>query len=225
MSALRALCKNTPTLPREGEALCKTKNLTSNSTIRRIIVLAICILHLTLSGWGQNAVVHSGTKKNANNTTANEHKEHKEHKKQRGKATYYSKRATGAKTSNGSRLHHDSLTCAHRTHPFGTKLKVTNLKNKKHTIVTVTDRGPYGRGKIVDLTHRAAKEIGMLHDGVATVEIEVYEPVIYPEKPKDIQFKPYEFDLSESIGNETEIDIVHPIWERKKMLDAKTQKE
>lgn len=205
-------------------ALCKTKNLTSNSTIRRIIVLAICILSLTLPGWGQNAAVNSSSHKGNQKTAKKEHSPKKKNK-QRGKATYYSKRATGAKTSNGGRLHHDSLTCAHRTHPFGTKLKVTNMKNKKHTIVTVTDRGPYSKGKIVDLTHRAAKEIDMLHDGVANVEIEVYEPVIYPERPKDIQFKPYEFDISESIGNETEIDIVHPIWERKKMLDAKNPKE
>ena len=54
---------------------------------------------------------------------------------QKGKASYYSKRATGTRTSSGERLHHDSLTCAHRTHPFGTMLKVTNLQNGKNVLV------------------------------------------------------------------------------------------
>lgn len=63
---------------------------------------------------------------------------------QRGKASYYSKRATGARTSSGERLHHDSLTCAHRTYPFGTLLRVTNENNGKEVIVRVTDRGPRG---------------------------------------------------------------------------------
>lgn len=59
---------------------------------------------------------------------------------QTGKASFYSKRATGSRTSNGERLHHDSLTCAHRTYPFGTLLRVTNERNGKQVIVRVTDR-------------------------------------------------------------------------------------
>ena len=80
---------------------------------------------------------------------------------ERGKATYYSKSITGALTSSGERLHHDSLTCAHRTYPFGTMLKVTNLKNGKSVVVRVTDRGPFARGRIIDLSWRVAKEIGI----------------------------------------------------------------
>ena len=90
---------------------------------------------------------------------------------QRGKATYYSKRATGARTSSGERLHHDSLTCAHRTYPFGTKLQVTNLQNGRSVVVRVTDRGPFARGRIIDLSWRAAKELGILTQGVAMVEV------------------------------------------------------
>mgnify|MGYP000982628883 FL=1 len=71
--------------------------------------------------------------------------------RQKGKASYYSKRATGSRTSSGERLHHDSMTCAHRTYPFGTKLKVTNPSTGKIVFVRVTDRGPYGRGRIIDL--------------------------------------------------------------------------
>ena len=70
---------------------------------------------------------------------------------QHGKASFYSKRATGARTSSGERLHHDSLTCAHRTYPFGTILRVTNERNGKSVLVRVTDRGPHRRGRIIDL--------------------------------------------------------------------------
>ena len=79
---------------------------------------------------------------------------------QTGKASFYAKKFSGRKTASGERLHHDSLTCAHRTYPFGTLLKVTNPANGKSVIVRVTDRGPYVRGRIIDLSVRAAKEIG-----------------------------------------------------------------
>lgn len=92
--------------------------------------------------------------------------------KQKGKATYYSKKATGTRTANGERLHHDSMTCAHRTYPFGTLLKVTNPSNKQEVIVKVTDRGPFTRGRIIDLSWGAAKELGILADGVAMVTVE-----------------------------------------------------
>ena len=100
--------------------------------------------------------------------------------KQHGKASYYSKKITGARTASGQKLHHDSLTCAHRFYPFGTMLKVTNLSNKKTVIVKVTDRGPYGRGRIIDLSWGAAKAIGMLSQGVATVKVEMMDkPISY----------------------------------------------
>ena len=70
---------------------------------------------------------------------------------QQGKATFYSKRATGSRTANGERLHHDSLTCAHRTYPFGTMLRVYNPANGRSVVVRVTDRGPFVRGRIIDL--------------------------------------------------------------------------
>ena len=92
---------------------------------------------------------------------------------QKGKASYYSKRSTGSRTASGSRLHHDSLTCAHRTHPFGSMLKVTNIKNGKWVVVKVTDRGPYGRGRIIDLSWRAAKDLDLLAQGVGMVKVEL----------------------------------------------------
>lgn len=138
---------------------------------------------------------------------------------QRGKATYYSRRATGARASDGSRVHHDSLTCAHRTLPFGTRLKVTNLRNGLSTVVRVTDRGPYGRGKMIDLSYRAAKEIGMLSAGIAMVEIEVVRDTPIPLRPDD-GFQPREFDLAETEG-----DALHPEWQPKKKEPAAKEGE
>ena len=89
----------------------------------------------------------------------------------RGIASYYSNNAHGHRTSDGSRYHKDSLTCAHRTLPFGTLLKVRNLNNDREVVVRVTDRGPFRRGGIVDLSMAAAKEIGMVASGLAQVEV------------------------------------------------------
>ena len=82
-------------------------------------------------------------------------------KQQRGKASFYSKKFFGRKTASGERLHPDSLTCAHRSYPFGTKLMVYNPANGRSVIVKVTDRGPFVRGRIIDLSWRAAKELGI----------------------------------------------------------------
>lgn len=116
---------------------------------------------------------------------------------QTGKATFYSKRATGARTSSGERLHHDSLTCAHRTHPFGTRLRVTNQENGKEVIVKVTDRGPFLRGRIIDLSWRAAKELGILSKGVAMVKVEVVQDdTKIPFKPKDLPLPELDFEFT-----------------------------
>lgn len=89
----------------------------------------------------------------------------------KGNATYYGNKFHGRRTSDGSRYHRDSLTCAHRTLPFGTYLKVRNPKNDREVVVKVTDRGPFRRGAIVDLSYAAAEEIGILQAGVAPVEV------------------------------------------------------
>ena len=91
---------------------------------------------------------------------------------ERGKASYYSKSWTGRKTADGGTLHHEALTCAHKTYPFGTLLRVTNPANGLSVIVTVTDRGPYVKGRVVDLSVRAAKELGILSQGIAPVIVE-----------------------------------------------------
>lgn len=124
--------------------------------------------------------------------------------KQHGKASFYSKRATGAKSASGQKIHHDSLTCAHKFYPFGTRLKVTNLSNDKSVIVKVIDRGPYGKGRIIDISWAAAKEIGMLSQGVARVKVEMLENPI-PFKPEDPKLPKLDFEYAETnekfVGN------------------------
>lgn len=138
---------------------------------------------------------------------------------QRGKASYYSKSWTGRKTANGERLHHDSLTCAHKTYPFGTLLKVTNPANGLSVIVKVTDRGPYVKGRVVDLSVRAAKEIGILSQGIAPVIVEHYSQATIPFKPEDIVDLP-ELDLGANDGPEAK-----PIWVELREQWIKEQKE
>ena len=99
-----------------------------------------------------------------------------------GKASYYSKRATGRLTASGDRLHHDSLTCAHRSYPFGTLLQITNPSNGRMIVVRVNDRGPFVRGRIVDLSWAAAKVLDILSTGVANVIVEPLEHFHIPMK-------------------------------------------
>lgn len=124
--------------------------------------------------------------------------------KQHGKASFYSKRATGSRSASGQTIHHDSLTCAHKFYPFGTRLKVTNLSNEKSVIVKVIDRGPFGKGRIIDLSWAAAKEIGMIAQGVARVKVEMLENPI-PFKPEDPKLPKLDFEYAETnkdfVGN------------------------
>ena len=103
-----------------------------------------------------------------------------------GKASYYSDKLHGRTMSNGRPYHRDSMTCAHLKFPFGTMLKVKNPINDKEVIVTVTDRGPYSKRYIVDLSRAAAKELGLIHRGWAMVEITPYIPQKVPYKLKQV---------------------------------------
>ena len=89
-----------------------------------------------------------------------------------GKASWYGVSAHGKQTASGERFDRYSLTAAHKTLPFGTVLRVYNLRNRRHTLVRVADRGPFVRGRIVDISRRAAEQLKMTRAGVATVAIE-----------------------------------------------------
>jgi rare lipoprotein A len=93
--------------------------------------------------------------------------------KQNGKGSWYS--LPGNKTACGERMNPKALTAAHRTLPCGTKIKVTNKKNGKSVVVRVNDRGPFIKGRIVDVSKAAGVRIGMIGTGVATVNVTVVE--------------------------------------------------
>jgi len=88
-----------------------------------------------------------------------------------GKASYYGNDFNGKKTANGQTFNKNSLTAAHKTLPFGTVVKVTNLSNGKTVTVTINDRGPYAKGRIIDLSEKAAASIDMVNQGVAQVQL------------------------------------------------------
>lgn len=88
-----------------------------------------------------------------------------------GKASYYADKFEGRQTSNGEIFKQRKKTAAHRTLPFGTKVTVTNLTNGKSVKVRINDRGPFVKGRMIDLSKKAAKKIDMVNAGVANVEI------------------------------------------------------
>lgn len=90
-----------------------------------------------------------------------------------GVASFYGADFHGKKTASGETFDQWKLTCAHRDLPFGTRLKVTNLKNKRSVIVRVNDRGPWVAGRTIDLSYAAAQKIDMIRDGVIRVRIEI----------------------------------------------------
>lgn len=90
-----------------------------------------------------------------------------------GYASYYSDEYNGSETAYGEIYDRNKLTAAHKMHPLGTRLRVTRLDTKKSVIVRVNDRGPYLKGRIVELSYAAAKQLGMLNDGNLEVKVEV----------------------------------------------------
>lgn len=92
---------------------------------------------------------------------------------QYGKASWYGGKFHGRKTANGERFNKYSFTAAHKRLPFGTIIKVTNLRNGKDVYVRINDRGPFIRGRIVDISRAAAEAIGFKKRGVARVRLEV----------------------------------------------------
>ncbi len=90
-----------------------------------------------------------------------------------GKAGYYADKLHGRKTASGQVYDKDAMTCAHKTLPFGTKVKVTRLDNGESVIVTVNDRGPYSAGYVVDVSRKAAVALGIIKAGHAKVKLEI----------------------------------------------------
>jgi len=95
-----------------------------------------------------------------------------------GKASFYSIRCNGGThTASGETLRNDALTAAHKSLPMGTKVRVINLDNGKSEIVTINDRGPYIRGRIIDVTVGVAKRLGFITAGVVPVKVEILKDI------------------------------------------------
>nr|WP_240610033.1 septal ring lytic transglycosylase RlpA family protein [Halomonas endophytica] len=88
-----------------------------------------------------------------------------------GQASFYADRYQGRRTASGERFDQQALTAAHRTLPFGTEVRVTRLDNGREAVVRVNDRGPFVRGRIIDLSRRAAEELDMVRSGTAPVRL------------------------------------------------------
>lgn len=94
---------------------------------------------------------------------------------QTGMASWYGPSFHGKKTANGERFNTNALTAAHKELPFNTMVKVTNLANGRSTTVRINDRGPFAKNRIIDLSKKAAQEIGMIQSGTARVRIEALD--------------------------------------------------
>lgn len=90
---------------------------------------------------------------------------------EQGNASYYANKFKGRRTASGQIFRQHRRTAASLTIPLGTKVKVTNLKNGKTVKVRINDRGPYAKGRIIDLTRKAARRIDMIRDGVVPVKL------------------------------------------------------
>ena len=139
---------------------------------------------------------------------------------QRGKASFYAKSFHGRKTASGERLHPDSMTCAHRSYPFGTMLKVYNPANGRSIIVRVTDRGPYVRGRIIDLSWSAARKLGIIAQGVATVFVQKANTFVVPFLPTDeIEIPDLELETNDGAP------ALNPFWKDMKEDQLKAQQK
>jgi rare lipoprotein A len=103
-----------------------------------------------------------------------------------GIASWYGVPFNGRRSANGEVFDMEKLTAAHRTFPFDTWVEVTNLENKKHIDVRITDRGPFVNGRIIDLSLAAAREIDMVAAGIVKVRIKVIpKPTLDPQTNPD----------------------------------------
>jgi rare lipoprotein A len=94
-----------------------------------------------------------------------------------GMASWYGARHHGRSTASGQPFDMHQLSAAHRTLPLGTRVRVTNLENRRSVVVRVTDRGPFVPGRIVDLSYAAAKALDLVEQGIARVRLDVLPPV------------------------------------------------
>ncbi|WP_337044990.1 septal ring lytic transglycosylase RlpA family protein [Emticicia sp. 17c] len=126
-----------------------------------------------------------------------------------GKASYYESKFYGRKTASGEILKKNVLSCAHPSFPFGTMIEVTNLANNKSCIVRVNDRGPFKKGRILDLSHVAAKQLSMFNHGIVKVKLTVVgeNDTIYIETPNSLIKSAADLIVDEPIEDEVAVPL------------------
>ncbi len=134
-------------------------------------ILGLCVLSL-LTGCGI-AQPKKVAKPNTVNVVAQANSNKQAVSSQTGIASFYSDKFNGRRTASGERFSNKKLTAAHRTLPFGTQVRVTALWNNKSVIVRINDRGPFTKGRVIDLSKTAAAKIGLVNKGIGKVKVEV----------------------------------------------------
>jgi len=133
-----------------------------------------------------------------------------------GKASYYGDEFDGRKTANGEIFRNADFTAAHRTFPFNTYLRVTNQKNNLSVTVRVSDRGPFVKTRIIDLSESAARRIGSYQHGLATVKLEVLNII---QRTKEIDSLFTCNDILDCLGNiETISKNSISLWRTKDLI-------
>ena len=100
-----------------------------------------------------------------------------------GNASWYGPNFDGKKTANGERFNAESLTAAHPNLPFGSWVRVVNVRNGKFEVVRINDRGPYQEGREIDVSYRVARKIGLINSGVSQVRLELMQ--LPPKRTRD----------------------------------------
>lgn len=129
---------------------------------RRIGLLCVCAVFVLVAGCARQPSV-------------GRRMSHPKVHTEKGLASWYGGKFHGRRTASGARFNTHALTAAHRTLPFGTRVEVTNLSNKKRVEVVINDRGPFARRRVIDVSHAAARQLDMIRSGVAPVRLEVVE--------------------------------------------------
>ncbi len=127
----------------------------------RVFSAVLMPLLLTVSAAAQNAEITSDTVVDIDEET----------EIGGGMASYYGDELAGNRTASGERFNPAQLTAAHRSLPFGSMVRVTNTSNGDSVIVRINDRGPFSHGRVIDVSHAAAREIGMHRSGTARVKL------------------------------------------------------
>ncbi len=136
---------------------------------KSVIIILLTVQILLYYNCAPSARFSSNSSNNQKSTST----EYKEGEVLYGESSYYADKFHGRKTANGEIFDMYKKTAAHKTLPFNTMLEVTNLENNQSVIVRVNDRGPYKKGRILDISYGAAREIDMISSGVVKVRIKI----------------------------------------------------